>query len=187
MNVIGEKSPVRVNVTIAYESLCPDSKRFFHKQFVPTFNRLSNYMNVKFLPFGNELISRLPSKVKFECQHGPNECYRNKIQACFIAYDGNTTNQVKFINCAFDVKKAKKHVENCFDDENFHSKIKHCADGIMGDELLLKTGLETPAHSFIPWIVINGKSGKNFNKRAFEHFMNVICDELRADKPDECK
>ncbi|EEB20533.1 hypothetical protein Phum_PHUM620270, partial [Pediculus humanus corporis] len=45
-----------VNVTVFYESLCPDSIRFIKKQLHPTYSELKDYMNVELVPFGKARV-----------------------------------------------------------------------------------------------------------------------------------
>jgi len=35
----------------------------------------------------------------FECQHGPEECRGNKVQACGLKYIANVDQQVAYVNC----------------------------------------------------------------------------------------
>ena len=43
----------KVNITVYYESLCPDSIEFITAQLYPTYQSFEKYLNVEFIPFGN--------------------------------------------------------------------------------------------------------------------------------------
>jgi len=72
----------KVKLGVYLESLCPDSKRFINNQLTPAFNILSQILDIDFVPFGNSkwTYNQTTKEVVFECQHGPEECYGNKIQ-----------------------------------------------------------------------------------------------------------
>lgn len=44
-------------VSVYYESLCPDSIRFITTQLYPTFQQLSLYFNVNFVPYGKANVN----------------------------------------------------------------------------------------------------------------------------------
>ena len=48
-----EKSDLpKVHVVVYYEALCPDSRGFFVRHLLPTYEKLSKNMNVKTIPYG---------------------------------------------------------------------------------------------------------------------------------------
>ena len=47
----------KVNITVYYESLCPDSIEFITGQLYPTYQSLEKYLNVEFVPFGNAEVN----------------------------------------------------------------------------------------------------------------------------------
>ena len=56
----------KVNITVYYESLCPDSIEFITAQLYPTYQSFEKYLNVEFIPFGNAEVYNHHS---FSCLH----------------------------------------------------------------------------------------------------------------------
>lgn len=44
----------------------------------------------------------------FDCHHGPNECYGNKVQACALAHLSDLSDKIDFVNCVMDSVKLDK-------------------------------------------------------------------------------
>lgn len=63
-------------------------------------------MDVELVPFGHANVSypRHDNKPVFHCQHGPKECYGNRVQACAIEILKNTEISLNYINCMFGHK-----------------------------------------------------------------------------------
>lgn len=49
----------QLDVTILYESLCPDSVAFFRDQLRPNYEYFKNFINVNLVPFGKSQVSFL--------------------------------------------------------------------------------------------------------------------------------
>lgn len=75
----------KVLISAYIEYLCPDSRRFVNNQLSPTYQELSDIMDIEIVPFGksNWTVDETSKQVTFKCQHGPQECYGNKIQVSF--------------------------------------------------------------------------------------------------------
>lgn len=48
-----------VIVTVFYEALCPDSRSFFTKQLLPTFEKIPHLMQINLVPYGKAKVSSL--------------------------------------------------------------------------------------------------------------------------------
>lgn len=69
-----------VKISLYYESLCPDSRAFVLTQLAPTYEKLGQNITLELVPFGNVNVTKhANSTPTYVCQHGPNECYGNKV------------------------------------------------------------------------------------------------------------
>nr|WBW70125.1 venom protein [Lampona murina] len=179
-----------VDVAVYYESLCPDSQLFVQQQLLPTYMQMQDYMNVELIPYGNAHYRGVRDSYTFTCQHGPDECYGNMVQTCYVHLVNNTESRLKFVNCAFNFPTQMKIIEQCIDSKDLRRQVKKCVTGTLGPNLeyimAKKTDALSPPHTFIPWITINGKGGADLTEKACNDLMSVICDTLTADKPDVC-
>jgi hypothetical protein len=71
----------KLKVGVYYETLCPDSRKFIIDQFASAFPKVINLIEVKFVPFGfgNKTVNQTDGSISFECQHGEQECWGNKL------------------------------------------------------------------------------------------------------------
>ena len=98
---VGQSSSVKLSVF--YESLCGDSIRFITHQLFPTWQHFADdqTLQLDLVPFGKATVRLYRSwrlfismsilkftangeTWDFECQHGPEECRGNKVQACIL-------------------------------------------------------------------------------------------------------
>ncbi|XP_038883769.1 uncharacterized protein LOC120074650 isoform X2 [Benincasa hispida] len=76
-------SSEKVTVSVYYEALCPFCANFVVYHLVKLFeNGLISAVNLRMIPWGNAWIQ--PDGA-FSCQHGPDECMLNTIEACTIS------------------------------------------------------------------------------------------------------
>ena len=47
-----------MNVTVFYEVLCPDSRHFILRQLFPTWQKVSELMEIDYRPFGKATVSK---------------------------------------------------------------------------------------------------------------------------------
>jgi interferon gamma-inducible protein 30 len=71
----------RVNLSIYYETLCPDCRQFITTQVWNAYQSILDIVNITFVPYGNarELYRPETKLYQFYCQHGAEECYGNVI------------------------------------------------------------------------------------------------------------
>lgn len=81
-----------------YEALCPDSINFFTNQFAPAYAALADDLDIKFVPFGK--AQKNIENDGFICQHGPAECYLNKVQSCVLDKLTTQADKAAFVICA---------------------------------------------------------------------------------------
>merc|ERR1712154_330733 len=75
-----------VKLSVHYESLCGDSIRFVTKQLYPAWKHFGeDILKVDLNPFGKaNFTASQTGSWDFTCQHGPDECRGNKVQACIL-------------------------------------------------------------------------------------------------------
>merc|ERR1712136_323124 len=135
-----------VNVTLAFESLCPGCRNFITSQLWPVYNELKDYMTVKLLPYGNaeEVYNAKTHRWVFYCQHGPKECYGNIVEKC-----ANKTGQIWV-------------------------DIKACAEGPNGNFFQHIIASETPKHDYVPWIIFNGVHNEDIQNKAQSNLKKLV-------------
>ncbi|CAG9821398.1 unnamed protein product, partial [Phaedon cochleariae] len=192
--------------SVYYESLCPDSKKFFTQQLYPSLQgNLSSFVNLILVPYGKSKSTFDVNQYQFECHHGVNECYGNKIQACALKLidGGNNTpdfgfNKVSlgFINCLMD--KADKNGQVIFPTKDCAlynhvsnlNEIDNCANHTDASNYLAMFGsmtdaVQNPLKS-VPTIVFNNQFKQADTDMAQTNFVNALCQYIHGDQPAEC-
>ncbi|XP_022822422.1 GILT-like protein 2 [Spodoptera litura] len=177
------EEPEKVEIKLFYECLCPDCRIFDTMSLKPTVAKLAPYLKLHLYPYGNAQTTEISDGVyKFKCQHGPKECYGNKLHACAIDYLSNITATVFFNSCLMDSARKNNGSDDQAADEcgrilGVHpGQIKFCAKHDRGMYLLKHFGDESKKVGFkyVPYILINGveNDGSKFMKdvcAAFKH------------------
>jgi interferon gamma-inducible protein 30 len=188
---------LKIKVQVYYESLCPDSRQFINTQLAPVGKDLLQYLDIKFIPFGKSNYSTLGSDVRFDCHHGPNECYGNKIHACIIenvqtdSYRPETREQLilQYIDCMMGLSRqdAEFPIEKCATNIKYKNweNIRDCANFTSGSKLLQQFGDQTmnfqnPLQS-VPTIVFKDKYDMDVQRRALADFQKLTCDMLKTE------
>lgn len=197
---------VKVPITIYYESLCPDSAKFINEQIYPAVKGdLKDHVEITWVPFGKSSFSTQGSEVMFNCHHGPNECYGNKVHACAIdhiqanSYQTEFTREsltLDFINCM--MKAGKNFPDNVYPGarcaiENHISiweNIQQCANSTEGSQSLKKHGETTMAFQnpliSVPTVVFKYSYDMKLNERAQNDFVGVLCQYVGQPMPRIC-
>ncbi|VVD02255.1 unnamed protein product [Leptidea sinapis] len=176
------KTNDKVSLKVYYECLCPDCRQFDTTQFIRTVLKLGEYLDVKTYPYGNAKTTERDGKTEFQCQHGPEECYGNKLHACTLDIIKNQTTALVFNACMMDHSQTgsgsdDKAADRCGLVLSIDSRpIKKCANSDRGTELLKMYGVESKKANFnyVPYVLVNGveKNGDNLMKEICEAFAN---------------
>jgi len=177
-----------VNVTLAFESLCPGCRNFITSQLWPVYNELKDYMTVKLLPYGNaeEVYNAKTHRWVFYCQHGPKECYGNIVETCAIFLNKREeAAYFPFIHCMeqLGVDQAEKCANKT---GQIWVDIKACAEGPNGNFFQHIIASETPKHDYVPWIIFNGVHNEDIQNKAQSNLKKLVCDSIPGTKPAPC-
>jgi len=194
----------RVNVTVYYESLCPDSIKFITKQLYPALQgNLSELVELNLLPYGRATQKFDVNQYEFTCRHGPQECVGNRIQACALHLtpkkDDLGYNRVAtgFIYCLMDKvvrdgNNTQWPTRDCATESNVTNlhEIENCANHPHGSNYLSEYGrltqALTPPLKSVPTIVFNNQYKEDDNVLSQTNFIGALCQYIKGEKPDEC-
>ncbi|XP_017057432.1 gamma-interferon-inducible lysosomal thiol reductase [Drosophila ficusphila] len=167
----------KLHVTLLYESLCPDSRKFMY-QLGPVYEEFQDYIDILLVPFGKSLSEQ--NGAIFLCQHGPAECKGNRLQSCVINSTGNQAAQVKFVVCQMLAPDASR-IDKCAREAGLLTDVDQCVSSETGTKLQLQAELVTKQYSpsFIPTIVYNGVFDQQLQDHSLHDFRGTVCYLLR--------
>jgi len=207
----------KLSIDLYYESLCPFCRQLFTKGLKPLLEDkdLSQQIDLHLYPFGNAQLmptEQVSDGWKFwhpddmgqgyeyvvKCQHGADECFGNKIQACALKLNTRETANA-FITCMessnFGLELASHScAQNLTVDLD---PIRKCVQGKDGNAALTEMGIYTqnlsePAgpHKYVPWVVIDGKHDDDAELDGDEGYsgflLQQVCAQLEIPKPTAC-
>jgi len=185
-NILGEEGK-KVNVTVFYEVLCPDSRAFVLRQLSPTWEKVPDIMDIHYRPFGKAHFRKEGDDYDFSCQHGPVECLGNTVHNCAVKY---VQQPLPYIKCMMDNNYDPMAIgKQCADmlDINWEV-IERCANSKEGKELLARAGSESlgvkPHLSFIPTVALNGDFSEQ-NLR-LKNLLSTVCNAFNGPRPENC-
>jgi hypothetical protein len=98
-NISSNNPSRRFELTVVFESLCPDSQAFIIERLYPTIlsqASMRNRIDIRLLPWG--WAKRNASGIT--CQHGPGECRGNLLVSCLMAQDSMPIDErYRLFNC----------------------------------------------------------------------------------------
>lgn len=177
----------KVKIVVIYESHCPYSRRFVHSQLYPTYKLLGKYLNVTILPFGkasswNETDKDGHNVIKFHCQHGPNECEGNKLEACTVKVVKETLVAIQIIACMSESFMPHKVAKDCVEKAGVQWRLIETCFNKDGDALLYEMAKETwkvKAHvDRVPLVVVDGQMDNYVEVMAQKDLLGLTCGQL---------
>lgn len=183
----GSQQGEKVNVTVFYEVLCPDSRAFVLRQLFPTWEKVPEIMDINYRPFGKAHFKEEGDNYKFECQHGPTECLGNIVHNCAVKY---VQSPLPYIKCMmannYEPMKIGKQCAEMLDIN--WPVIERCADSKEGKELLAEVGRESlgvkPHLSFIPTVALNGDFSDQ--PMRLKNLLSTVCNAFNGHRPENC-
>ncbi|RCV45246.1 hypothetical protein SETIT_9G438700v2 [Setaria italica] len=180
----GDEGPGKVAVALYYETLCPYSARFVVDHLARVFeDGLLDAVDLTLVPYGN---ARVHAGGEITCQHGPNECLLNTVEACAIDTWPDLDVHFRFIYCVEDLvmKRQYKKWDSCFQKLGLDPKpVTDCYKSEQGHKLELKYANQTnalvPPHRYVPWVVVDGQP----LLEDYENFEVYICKAYKGSNP----
>lgn len=175
----------KLKLGVYIESLCPDSRRFFVRQLVPTYRLIGDLFEPDIVPFGH---ARVQSSTRMVCQHGQRECHGNRQMACVRAKAANMSQQVETIGCLFENQLTPKE---CIE-RNLAGvawkEIDDCSSGPASMKMMEEYEKQTGKVSYVPHLTLDGKNDESIQEGAEHDLKNFICKNYReATKAEACK
>ncbi|CAF2982296.1 unnamed protein product [Rotaria sp. Silwood2] len=186
----------RVNLSIYYETLCPDCRQFITTQVWNTYQSILDIVNITFVPYGNarELYRPETKLYQFYCQHGPEECYGNLIHTCVLNFYPKSEQHMPFIYCMESTDGDVETVATqCAQKSTIdYDQITACTHSRLGNQLQHVYAVQTenlqPPHQYVPWITLNGEHTDDMQKQAEKDLIELICKSYKgSDPPVQCK
>ncbi|KAK3227380.1 hypothetical protein Dsin_007242 [Dipteronia sinensis] len=190
--VSSSPDPQNVNFSIYYETLSPNCSKFIIKNLESVFNNgLISIINLRLVPWGNANISKSTND-SIVCEHGPDECLLNTVQACAINVYNDVNMYLGLISCIefLAVEGRQMDWKTCFSSLGLPLKpVMDCYNSINGTMLELQYEYETahlvPPHTLLPWVVVNNQPIRD----NYENFTTYVCNAYKGKKvpPSVCK
>lgn len=187
----------KVPVQVYYESLCPDSAAFINKQLSPAAKDLLQYIDLKLIPYGKSTHRTEGADVIFDCHHGPNECYGNKVHACAIeniqsnSYRQDYTREsliLAYVDCLMaNGRDPVFPIERCASEVDYKNweNLRDCANSTTGSKLLQRFGEETAQFQSplvsVPTVVYKHQFDADLQKRSVDNFRDTLCSILHKE------
>ncbi|KAJ2947820.1 hypothetical protein O0L34_g9608 [Tuta absoluta] len=171
-------STQKIKLEVYYETLCPDCKRFFKTELVPLMKQMHEHIDLRMFPYGKVRKSYDQNRtLVVKCQHGPDECYGNKLHACAIDLlqtAADNPDWFSFIGCLMANHSNDAAADLCAKELNIDPEpIKACAKVDRGSQLFShygKLSSKVP-YTFVPYVVIDGNPMGRHRK-----LISAVCD-----------
>jgi len=181
----------KVKLSLYYEALCPYCANFIVNSLGNIFdNGLISIINLRLVPWGN---TYLKDNKTWVCQHGPDECLLNTVEACAIRVwpDLGAHFSFRFIKCVEQLHLENKHSDwkSCFGREGLNSKqLIDCYNSGLGFQLERSYADETaslnPPRRFVPWVIVDNLP----LQEDYQNFVAYVCKAYKGPSmPKACR
>lgn len=176
----------KLKLTVYHESLCPDSRRFFLEQLVPTYRKIGPYIDLISIPFGH---ARTIQPDKMICQHGARECQRNRLMACIQTKGSNNmTEIVESLGCLFLGEESPKDCLNKhMPSVDYDQTIQTCQKSQESYKLMEEYEKLTGRIGYVPKITLNDEYSEEIQEKCENHLLEHLCKNLTQQQPEACK
>jgi interferon, gamma-inducible protein 30 len=186
----------KVKIDLYSESLCPDCLAFVRGSLKTATNTKDFWKICEFnlYPYGNARRVQNGSSWSFTCQHGVRECQGNLIEACAIRKFDYYSQGLPFSICLEDnTTDFNAQGQRCATKYGMDwSTINTCATGKEGNTIMAEYAAATeklsPAHTYVPWIVVNDKHTSSSENAVISNMVRYVCSIYTGtEKIDACK
>ncbi|XP_013175760.1 PREDICTED: gamma-interferon-inducible lysosomal thiol reductase-like [Papilio xuthus] len=156
-----EDSGEEYHIQFYYESLSVKSWLVYTFFIGPLAAIQDSRITIETFPYGIAKTYRKGQGYKFKCEHGPEECYGNKLHACVLHLLQNKTEAILFNLCLMNKQSNNAAVDECAQERyGLAGSIKECAKSRLGSRLLKHYGDESEKVDYeqVPYILVNGES-----------------------------
>jgi len=185
------------NVSIYYETHCPDSKALIVGGLAAAVTKFKDEITYDLVPYGKASFRESEGTLVFRCQHGEKECSGNTFHACAINQNPDKIlDVIKFVQCSMMIVRNMPEVmKQCATTNGLDfDKIQACESGDEGKKFLKEMGVKTQAAAaiiktsrsghldFVPSTIIDEKP---LVYEALSDLPSVVCSNAKV-KPTGC-
>lgn len=134
------------------------------------------------------------SSWSFTCQHGVRECEGNFIETCALKLYDKYSQALPFIICLESnssdwTTQGKKCASQLGLDWNAISSCSTSQTGVNYEvEMAVATEKLNPAHTYVPWIVVNGVHSQSIENSIQTNMVRYVCSIYKGtEKIAACK
>jgi interferon gamma-inducible protein 30 len=132
-------------------------------------------------PYGNARRTQNGSSWIFTCQHGVRECEGNVIETCAIKLYDFYTQSLPFVIC-LEQNNSNWNTsgQQCSTRYGLDwNRIYACSTSSQGNqwenEMAVATEALRPAHTYVPWIVVNGAHTTAAENAIISNMVSYVC------------
>ncbi|KAI3980860.1 hypothetical protein MKX01_025425 [Papaver californicum] len=160
--------PTKVSLALYYETLCPGCTDFIVNYFQKIFTSgVTDIMDLKLVPYGNAIVGENNTII---CQHGPEECFLNQVEACAIHVWPDVGTSSRWSSCLEEPGFRAEPVNDCI---NGGERLKIY---ILELQYANETGALIPSHQYVPWVTVN----KVPLYDDYDNFLKAVCSAYRG-------
>jgi len=201
------ENPVRIDVY--YESMCPDCQKLITAGLAQVMGApdFRDRVQLVLYPYGNGQ-SLHKNKVSegyrffhpelneagmdyiFVCQHGPDECKGNMIQACIIQEYPKVDQHFPIIQCmeSRTHDSFEKSSYECAQSAGLNlDTTRSCYNSSKGNKYMAALGEATQkleSKTYVPWVVIDGQHNEQAERGGI---LPELCKALTPPLPEACR
>ncbi|KAI3965589.1 hypothetical protein MKX01_010546 [Papaver californicum] len=153
----------KVSIALYYETLCRGCSDYIIQYLPKIFeNGLIDVIDLKLVPYGNAFLGKNSTII---CQHGPKECYLNKLEACAIHVWPDLDKHFRFIYCVESAVSRGYSSEwvYCLKEPEFSAvPVLDCLNSGLGQRYKClqshnanETSALIPSHKYVPWVTVS--------------------------------